>query len=108
MNEKLEAFRRRLREPEKKKTDWASWIGSPTAQFAAVLSLFNLFYSHAYYSDELIVGLSPSRVGSDYADSIEVELPRQARWRARLNSFGPSVCALPHKRPPSRPPIRSG
>jgi hypothetical protein len=38
--------------PEKKKTDWASRIGSPTAQFAAVLSLFNLFYSHAYYSDE--------------------------------------------------------
>jgi len=48
MNEKLEAFRKRLRKPEKKKTDWASSIGSPTAQFAAVLSLFNLFYSHVY------------------------------------------------------------
>jgi hypothetical protein len=75
MNEKLEAFRKRLREPEKKKRDWASWIGSPTAQLAAVLSLFNLFYSHAYYNDELTVVLSPSRVHSS-GDSIEVELPR--------------------------------
>jgi hypothetical protein len=33
---------------------------------------------------------------------------KQARWFARLNSFGPSLYELPHRRPPSRPPIRSG
>ena len=32
---------------------------------------------------------------------------KQARWRARLNSPGPSVCALPHKQIPARIPIPS-
>jgi hypothetical protein len=55
MNETLEAFRKRLRGPEKEKTNWPFWIGSPTAWLALVISSTTAFFSFIYYSDQLSV-----------------------------------------------------
>ena len=59
MNEKLEAFRKRLRGPTKVKTDWRFWIGSPIAWLAFVISLTSAFYSLIYHSDELGIVVPP-------------------------------------------------
>jgi hypothetical protein len=57
MNEKLEAFRKRLRGPkkEKSKLTWQYWIGSPAAWLALATSSATAFYTVAYHSDELSV-----------------------------------------------------
>jgi hypothetical protein len=57
MNDRLEEFRRRMRGPEKVKTNWQFWIGSPTAWLALVISSATAFYTFIYYSDELSVVL---------------------------------------------------
>jgi hypothetical protein len=101
MNDKLEAFRKHLREPEKKKTNWASWIGSPTAQFATILSLYNLFYSHAYYSDELIVVLSQARI-HQLGDEIKVRLPKVTLVNSGTRAAAVLGIHLRHVQPPPR------
>jgi hypothetical protein len=62
MNEKLEAFRKRLRGPEKEKTNWPAWIGSPTAWLALFISSTTAFYSLLYHSDELSVVVRPGLI----------------------------------------------
>ncbi|SFV16046.1 hypothetical protein SAMN05192541_124125 [Bradyrhizobium arachidis] len=57
MNERLEAFRKRLNEPKKRRSDknWQQWIGSPTAWAGLILSSVTAFYTFLYHSDELSV-----------------------------------------------------
>jgi hypothetical protein len=55
MNERLEEFRKRLRGPEKNKSDWRLWIGSPTAWLALAVSSATALHTAVYYSDQLSV-----------------------------------------------------
>jgi hypothetical protein len=61
MSGKLEAFRKRLRGPEKEqsKFTWQYWIGSPTAWLALFISSITAFDSLIYHSDELGVVVPP-------------------------------------------------
>ncbi len=62
MNDRLEAFRKRLRGPDREKTNWQFWIGSPTAWLALFLSSTTAFYTFLYHSDELRVAIIPGDV----------------------------------------------
>lgn len=59
MNDKLESLRKRLRGSEKEKANWPSWIGSPTAWLALIISSITAFYNFLYYSDQLSVVVQP-------------------------------------------------
>jgi hypothetical protein len=58
MNEKLEAFRKRLHGPEKEKPNWQFWVGSPIAWLALLVSSTTAFFTFFYHSDELRVTVS--------------------------------------------------
>jgi hypothetical protein len=76
MNDKLEAFRKRLRGPEKEKVTWRSWVGSPTAWLALLISSATAFSSIVYHSDELGVQVPPlSAFETESRDQIHVVLP---------------------------------
>ncbi|MCK1475058.1 hypothetical protein IVB27_09655 [Bradyrhizobium sp. 197] len=68
MNERLEAFRKRLRELNRSKVKWHQQIGSPTAWLALIFSTTTFFNTFFYHSDELSVSfLRPSvSVGKVY------------------------------------------
>jgi hypothetical protein len=51
----LDQFRERLRRPEKASTDWAKWIGSPTAWLALLLSAFSVYGTLVRKTDDLRV-----------------------------------------------------
>jgi len=46
---------RRPKNTKENQSSWKSWIGSPTAWLALLLSAGNAFYSIFYYSDELTI-----------------------------------------------------
>ncbi|UQD69344.1 hypothetical protein JEY40_25365 [Bradyrhizobium japonicum] len=62
MNDRLEAFRSRLRGSEKKSSNWQFWIGSPTAWLALIISSTTAFFNFVYYTDELSVIGSPAAI----------------------------------------------
>src|SRR5437764_4060783 len=74
MNDRLEAFRKRLRGPDREKTSWQFWIGSPTAWLAFFISSTTAFYTLLYHSDELRVALIPGDVQA-YSGKVSVEPP---------------------------------
>ena len=77
MNDRLEAFRKRLRGPEKTKSNWQFWIGSPTAWLALFLSATTGFYTFLYNSDELSVVIAGGGVAaSDDEKDYGVRAPR--------------------------------
>jgi hypothetical protein len=48
-------FRERLRRPKKPPTDWAKWIGSPTAWLALLLSAFSVYGTLVRKTDDIRV-----------------------------------------------------
>lgn len=76
MNERLEAFRKRLRGAEKEKTDWMHLIGSPTAAWIALfLSSSTAFYSFLYHSDVLSVVPMHSSIHLTADNKVHVNSP---------------------------------
>lgn len=65
MNERLEAFRNRLRGPERKEINWQFWVGSPTAWLALFLSSTTAFYTFLYHSDQLSVVVDSPTIRPD-------------------------------------------
>jgi hypothetical protein len=76
MNDKLEAFRKRLRVPEREKRNWQSWVGSPTAWLALILSASSFFYTFLYHSDELSVVIDEPVIQLNRQNKIEITSPR--------------------------------
>ncbi|MBT1512740.1 hypothetical protein KIP88_19760 [Bradyrhizobium sp. SRL28] len=91
MNDKLEAFRKRLRGPEKEKAKRLSWIGSPTAWLALVISSTTAFFNLFYYSDELSVAVSPGGPIRLDGRSLTVNPPRSLTF---INSGTRPVAVL--------------
>jgi hypothetical protein len=75
MNERLEAFRKRLRGPDKEKGNWQFWIGSPTAWLALLLSSTTAFYTFLYHSDELSVVIDSPSIVLDNDGKLAVHSP---------------------------------
>jgi hypothetical protein len=78
MNEKLEAFRTRLRgrEKEKFKFTWQFLIGSPVAWLAFLISSATAFSSIVYHSDKLSVQVAePAAYEDESGDQVYVVLP---------------------------------
>ena len=118
MNDKLEAFRKRLRDPEKKKASWQFWIGSPTAWLALFISSTTAFFTLFYHSDELRVAVSggiaarlelfaDEKTGTPYR-GVTVSTPRRFTF---INSGSRPIAVLSariahhHRRPPSTFPL---
>jgi hypothetical protein len=72
----IEAFRARLKQPEKnKKINWQQWVGSPTAWLALMLSASSFFYTFLYHSDELSVVMGDPTIKPD-KDAFKIIAPR--------------------------------
>jgi hypothetical protein len=75
MSDKFQAFRKRLRVPKKEKSNWSSWIGSPTAWLALVISSTTAFFSLFYHSDELSVVANTGNVWLTAPDKVSPSAP---------------------------------
>jgi hypothetical protein len=78
MDVKLSRFRKPLQRQhtENRTQDWRSWIGSPTAWLALLISSATAFSSIVYHSDELGVQVVlPEAFKSESKDQIHVGLP---------------------------------
>ena len=92
MNNHLEAFRKRLKEPEKERINWQFWIGSPTAWIALRLSSVTAFYTFVYHSDKLSVVFNDVELRRNYnSDTVELRSPQSAIF---VNSGNSSVAVI--------------
>jgi hypothetical protein len=77
VNERLDAFRKRLHGPEKEKDRWKFWVGSPVAWLGLVLSVQTAYINFFRVSDDLkVVITNPSiepRHESDTGASLSVK-----------------------------------
>jgi hypothetical protein len=92
MNERLEAFRRRLHEQKKSSPKWHQQIGSPTAWLALIFSTTTFFNTFFYYSDEMSVVVTPRfLVNLLEKDKIMVEPPTSITF---INSGSRPIAVL--------------